>query len=285
MSKVALFGSTGLLGSYIQQLNPEIHFVCFRGDIRDKDSVRSFLLAEGDASAVFHLAALVPKQVVDNDPKLAVEVNVEGTLNILEGIRGLGEKAPWLFYASTSHVYASNDKAIVEDSKLDPYTYYGLTKLQGEEWCNTFRKQYGLKIGIGRIFSYSDVKQSSEYFLPAMFKKIHNAENGENLLFSGVNGARDFLRVGQIDRAISMLAKIHFDGIVNIGTGKGTHLFSAIAEIAQILGREDLKLEAAPDQPTSHIAETTRLNGLGIDLKPEVNLLITDLSKNYLRQI
>lgn len=282
MSKVALFGSTGLLGGYIQQLNPEIQFACFRGDIRDKDSVRSFLLAEGDASAVFHLAALVPKQVVDNDPKLAVEVNVEGTLNILEGIRGLGEKVPWLFYASTSHVYASNDKPITEDSKLDPYTYYGLTKLQGEEWCNTFRKQYGLKIGIGRIFSYSDVKQSSEYFLPAMFKKIYNAEKGENLLFSGVNGARDFLRVGQIDLAISMLAKIHFDGIVNIGTGKGTHLFSAIVEIAQILGREDLKLEAAPDQPTSHIAETTKLKSLGIDLEPEIKSLLADLSLKYL---
>ena len=282
MSKVALFGSTGLLGSYIQQLNPGIEFSCFRGDIRDKESVKSFLLAEGDASAVFHLAALVPKQVVDNDPKLAVEVNVEGTLNILEGIRGLGDKAPWLFYASTSHVYASNDKPIVEDSKLDPYTYYGLTKLQGEEWCDTFRKQYGLKIGIGRIFSYSDVKQSSEYFLPAMFKKIHNAENGENLLFSGVNGSRDFLRVGQIDQAISMLAKIHFDGIVNIGTGKGTHLFSAIAEIVQILGREDLKVEAAPDQPTSHIAETTKLKSLGIDLQPEIRSLLADLSLKYL---
>lgn len=282
MSKVALFGSTGLLGSYIQQLNPEVHFACFRGDIRDKESVRSFLLVEGDASAVFHLAALVPKQVVDNDPKLAVEVNVEGTLNILEGIRGLGEKAPWLFYASTSHVYASSEKPIVEDSKLDPYTYYGLTKLQGEEWCNTFRKQYGLKIGIGRIFSYSDIKQSSDYFLPAMYKKIHNAENGESLLFSGVNGSRDFLRVGQIDWAISMLAKIHFDGIVNIGTGKGTHLFSVIAEIAQILGREDLKLEAAPDQPTSHIAETTKLKSLGIDLEPEVKSLLADLSLKYL---
>lgn len=282
MSKVALFGSTGLLGSYIQQLNPNIQFTCFRGDIRDKESVKSFLLAERNASAVFHLAALVPKQVVDNDPKLAVEVNVEGTLNILEGIRGLGEKAPWLFYASTSHVYASNDKPIAEDSKLDPYTYYGLTKLQGEEWCNTFRKQYGLKIGIGRIFSYSDVKQSSEYFLPAMFKRIHNAENSENLLFSGVNGARDFLRVGQIDKAISMLAKIHFDGIVNIGTGKGTHLFSAIAEIAQILGREDLKLEAVPDQPTSHIAETTKLKSLGIDLEPEIKSLLADLSLKYL---
>lgn len=281
MNKVALFGSTGLLGSYIQKLNPKTQFACFRGDVRDKESVRSFLLAEGDASAIFHLAALVPKQVVDNDPKLAVEVNVEGTLNILEGIRGLGEKAPWLFYASTSHVYASSDIAIVEDSKLDPYTYYGLTKLQGEEWCNSFRKQYGLKIGIGRIFSYSDVKQSSEYFLPAMFKKIHNAGNGENLLFSGVNGSRDFLRVGQIDQAISVLAKIHYDGIVNIGTGKGTHLFSAIAEIAQMLGREDLKLQAVPDQPTSHIAETTKLKSLGIDLEPEIKPLLADLSLKY----
>ena len=281
MNKVALFGSTGLLGGYIQKLNPDINFSCFRGDIRDKDSVKVFLEQEKGISGVLHLAALVPKQVVDNDPKLAVEVNVEGTLNVLESVRNLEEKAPWLFYASTSHVYASSETPISEDSKLDPYTYYGLTKLQGEEWCNTFRKQYGLKIGIGRIFSYSDVKQSNEFFLPAMFKKIHESKTQDVLVFSGVNGSRDFLRVGQINAAIIGLAKAEFDGIINIGTGESTHLFSAIKQIAHLLKREDLVLEPALDQATSHVAEISKLKNLGIDLRSELNSLLFDLAQKY----
>jgi nucleoside-diphosphate-sugar epimerase len=282
MSKIALFGSTGLLGSYIQQLNPDTHFACFRGDIRDKESVRSFLRAEGDAAAVFHLAALVPKQVVDNDPKLAVEVNVEGTLNILEGLKRLGDGAPWLFYASTSHVYASSESPIAEDSKLDPYTYYGLTKLQGEEWCNTFRKQFGLKVGIGRIFSYSDSKQSDAYFLPAMFNKVYNASQGEILRIPGVNGKRDFLRVSQIDRAISKLMEKKFDGVVNIGTGHGTHLLSVIKEISELMGRSDLVFQEVDDLPTSHVANIDLLRNLGLVLKPETDLLLKDLATKYI---
>ena len=114
-----------------------------------------------------------------------------------------------------------------------------------------------------------------------MFKKIHEAKVGESLLFSGVNGSRDFLRVGQIDNAISSLANLQFDGVVNIGTGKATQLYAAIRYIAQILGREDLTLKAVDDQPTSHIAETTKLNSLGICLEPQVENLLADLARKH----
>jgi nucleoside-diphosphate-sugar epimerase len=202
-------------------------------------------------------------------------------LNILEGLKGLGDIAPWLFYASTSHVYASSEYPIAEDSKLDPYTYYGLTKLQGEEWCNTFRKQYGLKIGIGRIFSYSDSKQSDDYFLPAMFRKINNASQGEVLRIPGVNGKRDFLRVPQIDLAISKLMEKKFDGVVNIGTGYGTHLLSVIKEISLLVGRSDLVIHEIDDHPTSHVANIDLLRSLGLDLKSETDLLLKDLANKH----
>jgi len=138
-----------------------------------------------------------------------------------------------------------------------------------------------LKIGIGRIFSYSDKKQSDAYFLPAMFKKIHQAKLGETLVFSGVNGSRDFLRVGQINQAVTKLAAIQFDGVVNIGTGKGTHLFSAINEIGNILSREDLNLESLSDLPTSHIANTSKLKSLGVNLNSELKILLNDLAQKY----
>lgn len=281
MTKIGIFGATGVLGSYVQALNPDLHFKKFIGDIRDRELVATFISESADCDAILHLAALVPKQIVENEPKLAVEVNVEGTLNILEGLKRLGGGAPWLFYASTSHVYASSESPIAEDSKLDPYTYYGLTKLQGEEWCNTFRKQYGLKVGIGRIFSYSDSKQSDDYFLPAMFNKVHHALQGEILRIPGVNGKRDFLRVSQIDLAISKLMEKKFDGVVNIGTGHGTHLLSIIKEISELMGRSDLVFQEVDDLPTSHVANIDLLRSLGLDLKPETHLLLKDIATKH----
>jgi nucleoside-diphosphate-sugar epimerase len=282
MTKIGIFGATGVLGSYVQALNSDLHFKKFIGDIRDRELVATFISESADCDAILHLAALVPKQIVENEPKLAVEVNVEGTLNILEGLKRLGDGAPWLFYASTSHVYASSESPIAEDSKLDPYTYYGLTKLQGEEWCNTFRKQYGLKVGIGRIFSYSDSKQSDAYFLPAMFNKVYNASQGEILRIPGVNGKRDFLRVSQIDRAISKLMEKKFDGVVNIGTGHGTHLLNVIKEISELMGRSDLVFQEVDDLPTSHVANIDLLRNLGLVLKPETDLLLKDLATKYI---
>jgi nucleoside-diphosphate-sugar epimerase len=205
MKSIALTGSSGVVGTRLQQHFKDARFHIFNGDIRDKGAVNKFCRESVDYDAFIHLAALVPKQTVDSDPTEAFDVNVRGTLNVLEGLKPLKDCAPWVFFASSSHVYASSPEPIKEDALLDPFTLYGLTKLQGEQWCRAYSREFGLSICVGRFFSFSDTLQPSLYFIPAMIHKIRAAENGATFEIPGVNGRRDFLTVPQLCQTIELL--------------------------------------------------------------------------------
>ena len=181
MKFIALTGATGVVGTRLQEYFSDAEFLIFDGDIRDEKTVKKFCRAAASCDAFIHLAALVPKQAVDSDPIEAFDVNVRGTLNVLEGLRQLRSYAPWMFYASSSHVYASSTVPMREDGLLEPFTLYGLTKLEGEQWCKAYRREFGLKVCIGRLFSFSDPLQPNLYFIPAMINKIKNAKKIQRL--------------------------------------------------------------------------------------------------------
>lgn len=278
MKSIALTGSTGVVGTRLQEYFKNAEFFVFDGDIRDGQAVKKFCRESASCDALIHLAALVPKQAVDSDPIEAFDINVRGTLNVLEGLRQLRDYAPWMYYASSSHVYASSQAPMQEDGVLEPFTLYGLTKLQGEQWCKAYANEFKLKICIGRLFSFSDPLQPNLYFIPAMIHKIKNAELNSIIEIPGVNGERDFLTVPQICHAIERLCARKFEGTVNIGTGEGSHLLEIVKQIAELLGRNDLVIKAKTDAPTFHVADTRLLNSMGIELANSINPLLIEMT-------
>jgi UDP-glucose 4-epimerase len=278
MKSIALTGSSGVVGTRLQKYLKNANFYIFDGDIRDSQAVKKFCRESAACDAFIHLAALVPKQAVDSDPIEAFDINVRGTLNVLEGLRKLRNYAPWMFFASSSHVYASSLTPMKEDSLLNPFTLYGLTKLQGEQWCNAYARDFGLKVCVGRIFSFSDPLQSNLYFIPAMIHKISNAERNSIIEISGVNGERDFLMVSQICQTIELLCAKKIEGVINIGTGNGNPLLAIIQKIAELLDRHDLTIMAKKDEPTFHVADITLLKSVGIELSNEIESLLTEMT-------
>jgi nucleoside-diphosphate-sugar epimerase len=274
MKSIALTGSSGVVGTRLQEYFKNAQFFCFDGDIRNEQAVKKFCRESAGCDAIIHLAAIVPKQAVDSDPIEAFDVNVRGTLNVLEGLRQLRSYAPWMFYASSSHVYASSPMPMKEDGLLEPFTLYGLTKLQGEQWCNTYSKEFGVKVCIGRLFSFSDSLQPNLYFIPAMIHKIKNAERNSTVEIPGVNGERDFLSVPQICKSIEFLCSKKYEGIVNIGTGTGSHLLAIVKRIAELLGRHDLNISAINDKATYHVADVTLLKSINMALENEIDELL-----------
>jgi nucleoside-diphosphate-sugar epimerase len=277
MKSIALTGSSGIVGTRLQEHFKDAQFLVFDGDIRDDQAVKKFCRESAGCDAFVHLAALVPKQVVDSDPKEAFDVNVRGTLNVLEGLRQLRSYAPWMFYASSSHVYASSPTPMKENGLLEPFTLYGLTKLQGEQWCNAYAREFGLKVCTGRLFSFSDSLQSNLYFIPAMIQKIKNAERNSTIEISGVNGERDFLTVPQICKSIELLWTKRYEGIVNVGTGTGSHLLTTVKRIADFIGRHDLTISAKNDIATFHVADVTLLKSIGIALESKMDTLLEEM--------
>ena len=278
MIRYALTGSTGLLGTALTQVSKPENI--YTGDIRAYENVSCWINGIKDVDAIIHLAALVPKQIVDLEPRKAFEINVGGTINILESLRrmrALGQKTPWLFYASTSHVYAPSHNPIKEDATRDPFTLYGMTKLQGEQWCEAFARDFDISLCIGRIFSFSGQQQPDYYFLPAMFKKIREAEKGATLKILGVQGYRDFLRVPQICETIFALGEKKYEGSVNIGTGQAHKLSDLVLKVATRLGREDLKFEFPEGSTEALVANNELLHRLGVSMSCDIDRLIDEM--------
>lgn len=281
MKSIALTGSTGVVGTRLQQYFKNVHFHIFNADIRDELAVKKFCRESVNCDAFIHLAALVPKQAVDSDPAEAFDVNVRGTLNVLEGLKQLQDCAPWMFFASSSHVYASSPDPIREDALHEPFTLYGLTKLQGEQWCNAYAREFGLSICMGRFFSFSDSLQSNLYFIPAMIHKIRTAEKGATFEIPGVNGRRDFLTVSQLCQTIEHLFTCKHQGAINIGTGVGSSLIEVVKKIAILLGREDLHIKAKNDGATFHVADVGLLQSVGGGLTSQLDQLLVEMIEKY----
>ena len=164
---------------------------------------------------------------------------------------------------------------------LDPFTLYGVTKLQGEQWCKAYAREFSMKICVARLFSFSDPLQSNLYFIPAMINKISNADKNSVLEIPGINGERDFITVPQICQTIQLLWGKKFEGVINVGTGTPNHLLAIVKRIAELLGRQDLIIRATEDTPTYHIADTTLLKSLNIELTDDIDPLLMKMISAY----
>ena len=126
-----------------------IKFIRFYGDIANKKHVKDWLVKR-NINIIFHLAAIVPTKIVKKEPKKANK---------------------WFFFSSTSHVYKFSQKKINEKSKLKPSSLYGLTKLKAEKYIQKKLKKAKIPFCIGRIFSFTHKKQTSDFVIPGIIKK------------------------------------------------------------------------------------------------------------------
>jgi nucleoside-diphosphate-sugar epimerase len=277
---LALTGATGLVGREFRRRFEAHVTATFSGDICNGVDVESFCSSLRDVDCLIHLAAVVPRQTVDTDPERAYHVNCGGTLRILEALKRLKDRegrAPRLLYASSSHVYAASDRALKEADELTPLSAYGLTKLQGEQWCRHYRDNHRLSIAVVRIFSFSGPGQSFEYFIPATVQKVLQAERNSEVRFQGVRGSRDFLHVAQVAEGLFKLAQFTFNGEINLATGVGLPLTDVIRRVVELAARSDLRLNFGEDPPVHLVADVQKLNSEGLEFRPQLDRIIHDV--------
>lgn len=133
MLKIAITGSTGLIGSRIVELlSDKFEFIPLSHssvDITDKNSVTKALNTIG-FDLLLHLAAYTNVDKAETENKLAYAINVTGTKNLFETTLELGKK---FIYLSTDFVFSGNNPPYSEESIPDPIGYYGQTKFEAEE--------------------------------------------------------------------------------------------------------------------------------------------------------
>jgi nucleoside-diphosphate-sugar epimerase len=206
------------------------------GDIRSYHIVRE---AVDGCDFVLHQAALpsVPRSV--KDPITSNEVNVVGTLNILDASRDA--KVARLVYASSSSIYGRNPALPKrEDMMPQPMSPYAVSKLAGEHYCRAFFELYGFETVILRYFNIFGPRQDPQSQYSAVIPKfIHRLLVRERPQVNGDGSqTRDFTYVANVVQANlnACTARGAAGRVFNVAAGERYSLLDLLRALDDIIG-------------------------------------------------
>jgi UDP-glucose 4-epimerase len=204
-------------------------------DIVDFATLES-LVAEVRPSAIFHLAAQASVVASVNDPQRDCDVNVKGTLNVLEAAKGCD--APVVFTSTGGALYGDDaPMPTAEDHIPAPLSPYGASKWAAEAYVKTWSLSSGTPHTICRLGNVYGPRQSphGEAGVVAIF--AHHLHAGESpTLYGHGRPTRDYVYVGDVVKAL--LAAAGKRGTYNIATGVETDVATVWRELSAAAGSE-----------------------------------------------
>lgn len=220
-------------------------FRLIEGDIRDKNLV-DWLFRDYRFGEVIHLAAQPGVRLSLEQPRLYMDININGTLNLLDAARDFGTEK--FVFGSSSSVYG--DSGVIpfrEDDTLNPISPYGVSKRAGELLCRNYNYLYGLRVAMLRFFTVYGPRQRPDMAIHKFVKKVHGGESIR--LFGDGSSRRDYTFVSDIVEGIT--AALESDFVLetfNLGDSSPVELKYLISLIEESLGRKAV-IERLPDQP------------------------------------
>jgi len=226
------------------------------GDIRDIPFLEK-VFRDAAPEAVIHLAAMAGVRPSIEHPRLYAEVNLDGTLNLLEASRAAGVRR--FLFASSSSVYGNNPKVpFAESDPVDnPISPYAATKKGGELLCHTWHHLYGISIACLRFFTVYGPRQRPDL---AIHKFARILGSGQTLpIYGDGTTSRDYTYIDDIVdgvvRALEWTAGSppKYD-IFNLGESRPVELWRLVEVLEQALGvtakREQLPMQAGDVERT-----------------------------------
>jgi len=274
--RVLVTGANGFIGSHlVRALRGAGQSVC-EHSLRDGDITACPLEFEGVAH-VFHLAGktFVPESW--KTPKAFYDVNVMGTVNVLEFCRRQGASLTLV----SSYVYGQPRwLPIGEDHPLSPSNPYSHSKILAEEVAQYYSEQFGLEITIVRPFNIFGPGQADHFLIPKILKQA--LDPGQNrITVADLRPRRDYLYVGDFVSLLTATMVRPCGSVYNAGSGTSV----SVTELIEIINRV---VEAAkpvcseecqrPDEILDVVADVSRAS-TELNWRPQ-----TDLTKG-LRQM
>ncbi len=216
------------------ELKQHPQFQLLEGDIRDRDLLsRAF---EPGVDRVLHLAARAGVRPSIANPQLYFDVNVGGTLEILEAMRRHGCRK--LVFASSSSVYGNSPRVpfTEDDTAAEPISPYAASKRAAELLCYSYHHLYRFDISCLRFFTVYGPRQRPEMAISLFANRIRNGEPVD--MFGDGATVRDYTFIDDITSGIeAALARLSGFSIYNLGGSRTTSLRDMIAAIADAIGR------------------------------------------------
>jgi UDP-glucuronate 4-epimerase len=221
-------------------------FELIEGDIRDLELLRDVCRCY-QLGGIVHLAARAGVRPSIQDPLLYTDINVRGTLNMLEVTREF--KIRKLVFASSSSVYGKNVRIPFSERDVAdcPISPYGATKRAGELLCYTYHCLYGIDIACLRFFTAFGPRQRPEMAIHRFTRLI---DQGKAVpMYGDGTSTRDYTYIDDIiDGLFKAFLKNRGYEIYNLGESRTTRLIDLIEVIQNVLGKT-AGLQKLPEQP------------------------------------
>jgi dTDP-glucose 4,6-dehydratase len=239
---------------WLEDLVGHEHVEVFRGDLVNPEAVaRAF---EG-VDTVFHLGALIPIPYSYLHPREFVEVNVVGTLNVLEAARRARLRR--LVHVSTSEVYGTPlSVPIDEEHRIHAQSPYAASKAGADQLALSFRDSFELPVVVARPFNTYGPRQSARAVVPTI---VTQALSGGSVELGTLETTRDFVFVD--DTVAGLIACAESDGVegevINLGTGAETSIGRLAELIFELLEIEpDIRFDPGRVRPADSEVERLR---------------------------
>ena len=246
----------------------------YEGDIRDRKFLNE-IFETNKVDIVVHLAAMAGVRPSIENPRLYYDVNITGTLNLLEQCRKKNIKK--FIFASSSSVYGNNEKVPFAESDIvdNPISPYAATKKSGELLCYTYHHLYDMSIAALRFFTVYGPRQRPDLAIHKFTRLIK--EKQAIPFFGDGSTSRDYTYIDDIvDGIVNVINWIEENEksyeIFNLGGDKAVSLKEMVETIEKTLGIDAIinKLPMQPGDVNRTCADITHSNEI-LGYKPQTN--------------
>jgi len=245
-----------------------------RGDVADRPKLWTLLQ---DVDCVYHLAARVLVSESILYPREYNEVNVGGTVSVMEAMRDAGVRRVVL--ASSGAIYGEQaHQPVREDQSPNPQSPYSVSKLAAEHYVRAIGALWGIETVVLRVFNtYGPGQNLPPSHPPVVPRFLHQALRGGSLvIFGGGGQTRDFVYVDDVVEALVAAATAaDVDRrIINVGSGRETSVNELAALVADAAGRKVQVLHSpAESGGVSHLRADISVARKLLNYEPRVELV------------
>ena len=245
MKKALITGMSGFVGHYLKEAlelkGYLVYGTCLSGEkyeqlpqyyamnLLNKEQVVN-VLSECQPDEIYHLAGQSSVALSWSKPALTMDINVNGTINLLEAIKEFCPNTKVLIVGSSDEYgpVKKEDCPVNEEHQLNPVSPYGVSKMTQEKIAQIYAKAYRLNVIMVRPFNHIGAMQAKGFVVSDFASRIAAIEKGEIeavLKVGNLNSYRDFTDVADVVEAYTLLLDKGISGeIYNVGSGKAVEI-------------------------------------------------------------
>lgn len=238
--------SDGDISSYLRADDLEV----VTGDITKPETLDGIIT---DVDLVFHLAAISNVDYAIQNPVVTYDVNVRGTLNLLEEVRK--NTIQKFVYISSSHVYGVPQYLPMDEKHpIAPREPYSASKVAAENIVKGYSGAYGINAVIIRPFNIYGPGQDESFLIPSIIKQ---ASDNDVIEVGNVEPTRDFTYITDVVAGFLKIAESGL-GVYNVGSGTEMKVGDILKRIVDIVN-PDIEIKSVMDRQRSGGVEISRL--------------------------